>query len=147
MKSTLSALATAFLLAACSSNMSSSGPPVAIRLGQVNASSNVFYFAGPVNLQYQVAVSNPTNEPLTLTRLDLQTIGPGAYVLRTSGTPMNLTIPANSTSTYTISVWGRATGGYIAATEPVTLRGVAYFKGAKSGAFVRMFTENVVPGP
>lgn len=145
MRSALSTLGLV-LVAACSTNMSSSGPPVTLRLEQVNASSNVFYFSGPVNLEYQLAVTNPTNEPLTLARLDLQTIGPGAYFLRTAATPMNLVIAPNTTSTYMLSVWGRARGGFIRSTEPVTIRGIAYLKGP-SGSFTRMFTENVIPGP
>ena len=146
MKSTLSALAVV-LLAACSTNMSSSGPPVAVRIAQLNASSNVFYFAGPVPLQYEVSITNPTHAPLTLTRLDLQTIGPGAYFLRTAPTSMNLTIAPNSTANYTISVWGRSRGGYIRSTEPVSLRGIAYFRSPGTKSFVKMFTENVTPNP
>jgi hypothetical protein len=146
MKSTLSALAV-IVLAACSTNMSSSGPPVTVRIAQMNASSNIFYFPGPVPLQYEVSITNPTSEPLTLTRLDLQTIGSGAYFLRTAPTPMNLTIAPNSTANYTISVWGRSRGGYIRSTEPVSLRGIAYFRGPNVKSFVRMFTENVTPEP
>lgn len=146
MKSTLSALAIV-LLAGCASNMSSSGPPVSVRVSQMNASSNVFYFPGPVPLEYAVTITNPTDVPLTLTSLDLQTIGPGAYFLRTAPTPMNLSIAPHATATYAISVWGRSRGGYIASTEPVSLRGIAYFKGAGMKPFVRLFTENVTPGP
>ena len=127
--------------------MSSSGPPVSVQLAQINASSNVFYFAGPVPLEYQVAITNPTDHPLTLTRLDLQTVSPGAYFLRTAPTPMNLTVAPQSTGTYTISVWGRSRGGFIASTEPVTLRGIAYFTAPGMKPFVRMFTENVTPSP
>ena len=145
-KSAFSILAVVVLVS-CSTSMSSSGPPVSVDVAQLNASSNIFYFAGPVALQYQVRVTNPTNDPVTLTRLDLETIGSGAYFLRSSGTPMNLTIPPNSTQAYTISVWGRARGGYLASSEPVTLRTVAYFHGPAAGSFVRMSTGNVIPVP
>ena len=144
MKRAVSALAVGFLLAACASSSQSGGPNVTVQLAQVNAVSNVFYFRGPINLQYQVAITNPTSQPLTLTRLDLQTIGPGAYSLRANGTPMNLKVAPNATSTYTISVWGFSQGGYLASTTPVTIRGTAYFQGA-SGSFVRLFNENISP--
>jgi len=147
MKSALSVLGVLLLASACSTNMSSSGPAVSVKLAQRNASSNIFYFAGPVNLEYLVQITNPTNEPVTMTSLDLQTVGPGAYFVRAGGTPMNLTVPASSARTYTIAVWGRARGGYISSTEPVTLRGIAHFKGQTSGAFTRIFTENVTPAP
>ncbi len=147
MKSTLSAFAAIVLLAGCASNMSSSGPPVTVQIAQINASSNVFYFPGPVPLEFAVTINNPADVPLTLTRLDLQTIGPGAYFLRTAPTPMNLRIAPHAAATYTISIWGRSRGGYIASTEPVTLRGIAYFDGTGMKPFVRLFTENVTPSP
>ena len=130
------------LLAACASSTQSSGPNVSIQLQQLNSATDVFYFRGPVNIQYRVVITNPTNQPLTLTRLDLQTLGPGAYSLRTDSTPMNLKVAPNATTSYTISVWGYARGGYLASSEPVTIRGTAYFKGP-SGSFIRLFNQNI----
>ena len=136
-------LALAVYLAACASSQSSSkGPNVTVELAQLTTASDVFYLRGPVSIQYQLAISNPTAQPITLTRLDLQTLGPGAYSLRANGTPMNLSVAPNSTSNYTIAVWGYSNGGYVASTEPVTLRGTAYFKGP-SGSFLRIFNENI----
>ena len=135
-------LALALCLAACASSKSSSGPNVSVELAQLTDASDVFYMRGPVSIQYQLAISNPTSQPLTLTRLDLQTLGPGAYSLRANGTPMNLTVAPNATSNYTISVWGYSNGGYLRSSEPVTLRGTAYFKGT-SGSFMRIFNENI----
>jgi hypothetical protein len=128
----------------CASTQQSSGPDVTIHLAQINSASDVFYFAGPVNVQYQLTVSNPTSQPLTLQRLDLSTIGPGAYSLRANSTPMNLKIAPNGTSTFRIAVWGYARGGYIASSEPVSLRGVAYFQ-SPSNSFVKLFNENIFP--
>lgn len=136
-------LAILMLSAACASTQQpSNAPTVQLRLDQVNTPSDVFYYAGPVNVQYQLTIANPTNQPLTLERLDLATVGPGAYSLRANGTPMKLTVPPNGTATYTISAWGRAHGGYLTRDEPVTLRATAYFKGP-SGSFVKMFNENI----
>ena len=146
MKSAVSALAISFLLlAGCASSGQQSGPPVTVQIQQVNNVNDVFYYRGPVNVQYRVAINNPTSEPMTLTRLDLSTIGPGAYSLQANGTPMNLKVPPNSTAVYTISVWGYARGGFMASSEPVTLRGTAYFQGSSSGAFIKMFNENISP--
>jgi hypothetical protein len=147
MRSVVSALGVFLFLFACaSSNQSSNGPNVSIQLGQVAQANDVFYFRGPVNIQYQVSINNPTNEELTLTRLDLQTIGPGAYSLRANGTPMNLKVPPNSTAQYLISVWGYSSGGYLRSSEPVTIRGTAYLKGSKSGSFLKLFNQNISPG-
>jgi hypothetical protein len=142
MKSALSLFAVLVLVGCASSPSSSNAPNVTLHLAQVNTPSDVFYFAGPVNIQYRLTISNPTSQPLTLTRLDLRTFGPGAYSLRTAATPMNLKIAPNGTSTYLISVWGRARGGYLASSEPVSIQGTAYFKGP-SGSFVKIFNENI----
>ena len=137
-----SLLLLAVCFAACASQPATKAPNVTVELAQLTTNSDVFYMRGPVTIQYQVAITNPTPQPLTLTRLDLQTLGPGAYSLRANGTPMNLTVAPNATSNYTISVWGYSNGGYLASTEPVTLRGTAYFKGP-SGSFLRVFNENL----
>jgi hypothetical protein len=133
---------SALVVVACASSKQPSGPNVTVHLAQTTTPNDIYYFAGPVSIQYQLAIMNPTNEPLTLERLDLQTIGTGAYSLRTASTPMNLKVPPNGTSVFNISVWGRSRGGYLRATEPVSIRGTAYFRGA-SGSFIRIFTENL----
>jgi len=145
MKSVLCAAITLVLLSACASSSQSSGPNVTLHLTAVNSPPDIFYFAGPISLQYQLSVTNPTSEPLTLTRLELRTMGPGAYSIRTQASPMNLKISPNATVTYTISVWGYARGGYLAAEEPVTLQGTAFFRGTSSGSFVRIFNETILP--
>ena len=144
MKCAVFALSLSVFLVGCASSNQPSGPAVAVQLEQLNSSNDIFYFRGPVNIQYRVAITNPTNQPLTLTRLDLQTIGSGAYSLRTNSTPMNLQVAPNATSAYTISVWGFSRGGYLASSEPVTIRGTAYFKGP-SGSFIRLFNQNISP--
>src|SRR5689334_13410923 len=112
MKRAISVVSLAILFVGCASSATqSSGPDVRIQLEQIAGNPDVYYFAGPVNIQYRLSIANPTNEPLTLTRLDLQTLGPGAYSLRTAATPMSLKVPASSTASYVISVWGRARGG------------------------------------
>ena len=146
MKSAVSVVAVVVLLAGCASSTPSSGPDVKVHLEQVSGPPDVYYFAGPVNIQYRLSITNPVNEPLTLTRLDLQTLGPGAYSLRTENTPMNLKVPPNTTASYVISVWGRARGGYLSSGEPVTIRGTAYFQSdVTKKPFVRLFTENIMP--
>ena len=112
-----------------------------MQLTQLGGTSNVFYFPGPVNVQYEVTVNNPTDQAITMRRLDLRTEGPGAYALRTSGSPMNVKIAPKSSATFTVSAWGQARGGYIASTEPVSLFATAYFDGP-SGTFVKLIHEN-----
>ncbi len=135
----------ALLFVACASSTQTSGPNVSIQLTPLDTAPDIFYFRGPINLQYQLTITNPTSEPLTLSRLDLRTIGPGAYSLRTDASPMNLKVPPNATATYRISVWGYARGGYLASQEPVTIQGTAYFRGTSSGSFVRILNQTILP--
>jgi len=126
------------------SNLSAAdSPKLDIQLRQASM-PDMFLFRGPINLQYQLTISNPTNEPVTLRRIDLSSIGPGAYTLHT-GTPITRTIPAGGTTTIALSAWGRASGGYLRSEEPVTIRGVGYFDSRGRKSFIKQFTETFMP--
>jgi len=134
--------ALVFLTACASSNPRSTGPDVKIELAQLNTANNIFYFAGPISVQYQVSVTNPTNQPITLRRLELQTTSPGAYALRASGN-LNLPVPPNATATTTINAWGRSRGGYLTSGEPVTMRVTGVFDDGSGHSFSRISLENL----
>jgi hypothetical protein len=136
-----------FLLTlACSSSGSRSDtPPVSLQLGLVNAPANILFFPGSVNLQFALAVQNPTDETLTLRRLDLRTIGSGSFFMRTSGTPFNVQIKPHATTTVTLSAWGNSRGGYLAQDEPIDMQVTAYFDSAK-GPFVKLSQQMLSPG-
>ncbi len=136
---------TAFFMACASSNgpmASSSGPSVDVQLDQLGSNGNVFYFRGPINVQYELAINNPTNEPVTLRRLDLRSEGPGAYSIRTGAQPITVKVPPSGSTRVTLSAWASSRGGYLTADEPVTIRGIAYFDSPK-GPFTRLFTETL----
>lgn len=134
------------LLTACASQQATNRPEIGIQIEQANMPPDIFYFAGPLNLQYRITVTSPTDQLITLKRLELRTIGAGAYTLRTTSTPMNVSIPPRGSKTVTVSAWGYSRGGSLTANEPVTLSGVAYFD-SPSGPFVRIFNENIFPSP
>jgi hypothetical protein len=140
-----SILCILLLTAACSSTSnsmtSSSTAPLDVKVEQTTTNPDLYYFAGPINIQYALTVTNPTNDTYKLRRLNLQTVGPGAYTLRTGDSPMNYTIPPGTT-TIQLSAWGRGAGGFMRATEPVSIRGMAYFDGPH-GSFVRAFTQYI----
>lgn len=137
MRKTVLLLLTLALAAACSSTpRNDSSSPVAVQITPLNQSADVFYFPGPISLQYQIAVSNPTDNTLTLRRLDLQSSGSGAYVVHTSS-PLNVTIKPKGTTSVTVSTWGRSLGGFLHQSEPVILRATAYFN-SPNGAFVKI---------
>ena len=102
----------------------------------LNQSADVFYFPGPIGLEYQVAVTNPTADSLTLRRLDLQSSGSGAYVIHTSA-PLNVTVKPGGVTSVKVAAWGRSLGGFMHQTEPVILRATAYFD-SPHGPFVRI---------
>jgi hypothetical protein len=131
---------------ACASSQQGSGPPVSVRIAPLDTASDLFYFRGPIGLRYGVEVSNPSNEPVTLRRLDLHSAGGGAYALRANSTPLKVQVPPGAAKTFSISTWGRARGGYLNAGEPVILQGTAYFDSPK-GPFVKLFQENVQTYP
>ncbi|HXH39617.1 MAG TPA: hypothetical protein VNN08_13380 [Thermoanaerobaculia bacterium] len=139
--------AAAVLLIALSgfASSSSDAPKIDIRLAQTSMPVDTFYFRGPVSLQYQLTIANPTSQQVTLRRLDLSTVGPGAYSLRTGATPITRTIRPNGTTTITLSTWGRASGGDLRSEEPVTVRGIAYFDTPNGRGFVRQFIETFNP--
>ncbi len=139
----LTILAVALVLAACSSNngmYSSAESGVSLKLAQVGSAADTFYFRGPVNVQYQLTIENPTDDTIKLRRLDLQTIGPGAYTLRTGMTPISATVAPHSTATIPLSAWARSAGGFLRSTEPVTVRGIADFE-SPHGSFRSQFNE------
>ncbi len=123
----------------------SDSPKLNITMQQLTSSGDMFYFRGPINIQYQLAIENPTNQPLTLKRLELSSLGPGSYSIHTGSTPISRTISPHGTTTLNLSAWGRSTGGYLRSEEPVTLRGVAYFSDPTGHSFVRQFIENFRP--
>jgi hypothetical protein len=139
------AVAAIFLITLSGYAWGASEPKLDIHLEQLTNPGDMFYFRGPINIQYRMSISNPTDQPVTLKRLELSSLGPGSYSIRTGSSPVTRTIPPRGTTTLTLSAWGRAAGGYLRSEEPVTIRGVAYFEDATRHSFVRQFIENFRP--
>jgi hypothetical protein len=98
-----------------------------------------------MSLRFAVAVTNPTNEPVTMTSLNLQSVGPGAFNLRSGSVPVNRTIAPGQTTEFSVSAWGYSRGGYLRAEEPVLLRAIGDFRSPGNHAFIKMVNENLVP--
>jgi len=134
------------LMAGCASSAatSSNAPPLQMTLLQRGApAADVFYFRGPVNVQYDLAVRNPTNNQYTLRRLDIQSVGPGAYRIRTGSQPMNQKVNPNGTTAVHLSTWAQSTGGFISSGEPVTVRVIAQFQDPNGHMFQKVFSETL----
>ncbi len=143
MRQALSILAAFVLVAGFASSSKASTPAVEVHLSQVESSNDVFYMRGPISLRFALTVTNPTNETLTLRRIDLQSLGPGAYSIRTGSTPMKEVIHPNGATSIVLSAWGQARGGRLRANEPVTIRGIAQFVDDHGHSFNRIFTETL----
>lgn len=156
---TLAALSLSFLLAACTSSsggreldtidaarVNLSKPTIAIaQLTSVGAAAEK-KLTGGLPVQFAVRLTNNSETPIKLTRLNLQTLGSGAYEIRGSSHPFAVTIEPNQSQE--VKVWA---SGYIpyssvsGANGPVTLRATAFFESAK-GKFQEIFVENVAYG-
>jgi len=130
------------LVAACASNPKDEGPPIGIDLALTNGAGSILYFAGPVNLQFAATLTNPTDMPVTLRRLDLRTLGGGSFFMRATGTVFHIEVPPHGSKTVTMSAWGNSRGGMIAESEPIQLQATAYFDSPK-GQFIRMTMAQV----
>ena len=128
--------------AACASNPKDEGPPIGVELALVDSPGSIVYFPGPVNLRFEVTLTNPTDEPVTLRRLDLRTIGGSSLFLRATGTPFNVEVKPHGSTSVTTSVWANSRGGMLAQDEPISHQATAYFDGPK-GPFVRLVAANL----
>lgn len=137
------------LVAGCASSSSNAQNDLAnmvqVELGQVTNLSSTYYFAGPVSIQYQLGVRNNTGVPITLRRLQLRTISPGAYALRTPTSTITANVPPGQSTVVNLSAWGRTSGNELSAQEPVSIQGTAYFD-SPQGSFVKVFTTLIPQG-
>lgn len=134
-KAALSLLAT-LVFAACSSSSSqvSSGPrgdftEPNVEIRQVVGPAELGYPQGPIEVQYEFEIKNNASVPVTLRRVRVSTVNPigGAYRLVARDYYMSKAIAPNTVEV--VQVWARGYGFGRGPrdTEPVTLKGVAYF--------------------
>ena len=57
-----------------------------------NVAEAARHISGALSVQYQVHIGNPSNVPITIKRIDVNSIGNGAYTLRPSSNPFNQTL-------------------------------------------------------
>jgi hypothetical protein len=116
-------------LAACAAQRLGGKSPAEIEIEQLSsvapAARNV---SGGVSVHYRIRVRNVANEPVTLKRVDLVTIGFGAYNLGPLSRPFDVAIKPGSESL--VEVWAPAQiqdPSVAGANGPVTLRVIALF--------------------
>jgi hypothetical protein len=144
-------LLSAFCLVGCASSKSGSGAKIAepgIGIEQVVGPADLGYPYGPIEVKYNFAVQNNAQVPITLTRVDIRSdvgaAGSGAYQLRRDFYNFHQEIPPNSVGVVTFWAKAYAFGRNNRDTEPVTIRGVAYFDtptGPTQKVFIRELSQ------
>src|SRR5437588_11842028 len=123
------AFAVILLLAvACSSANPQPGktakPDPPIEIEQIVGPAELNYPYGPIEVQYQVVVQNPTSQPITLTRVAVATLNSqgAAYTLRRDFYNVRKTIAPNATDAVTFWAKAFSYGRSMRDTEPITRR-------------------------
>ncbi|HWS71642.1 MAG TPA: hypothetical protein VN605_05985 [Thermoanaerobaculia bacterium] len=148
----LAAAVAALSLTSCASGASDSGlgkatvaitdPEIQItQLSMVPGAAR--YISGGLPIKYSVKVANHDKQPITLTRLDLVSIGMGAYTLGTTSRPFKMKVAPDGLMA--AEFWVPATIDDVTvygANGPVTIRCVAQFD-SPVGQFQRIFVQQV----
>ena len=138
-------LSAALVLAACTSTRATA--PVTspqIRIVQTSGiPAAARYVAGSIPLRYAIRVKNQATEPITLKSITLQSIGSGAYELRSQSKPFNEQIaPADLREVEMWSTGSVADPSILGANGPVTIRVIAHFDSPK-GEFDEIVVQQV----
>lgn len=101
--------------------------------------------AGGLPVEYRIDINNPFDEPLTLTSVEIETVGEtGAYALKRVRHAFSRTIAPHSRDMFIIRAWVRtiqeSDTGEVG--MPVNVRGVAQFD-STAGARRTAFTARV----
>jgi hypothetical protein len=97
---------------------------------------------GPMSLRYLVQVRNVAKEPLTLKRIDLNSIGFGSYSVAPLSRPFDVTIAPGAAATVEILGTGTANSSISGANGPVSLHLVLLFDSAL-GSFQTQVTQSL----
>jgi hypothetical protein len=148
----ISIIALSLLLAACGSTRSgdddfspstSSSGRTEIEIVQLTSMAGAArHTSGGMPVQYRMRVTNRGDQPITLRRVTLQSIGLGAYSIPNASRPFNVAIePAQHAD---VEFWVPTTiqDSVAGANGPVTLRAVAVFD-SPTGKFQDIVTAQV----
>lgn len=122
----------------CASDNNPKNERVKLDLEQLVGASQV-QSVGRFDVQFGLAVQNPSNEAVTLKSIELTQIGTGSYQIRRDPGDrhsFNQTIAPGQTAavSFWVHAYQRVLPGTFGASEPVTLRAIVYFD-SPSGQF------------
>lgn len=127
LKFALPAAAVAFSACAVAVDRSPTHPLPDVRLVQVVPDWRVPVVWGPLDIEYDVVVSNPTDHALLLRRIDLVSDSSGQYRVARQSRRLRTSVPPHRVVATRIRVAAWATGGEASAYEPVVMRGELLF--------------------
>lgn len=136
-------------LAGCASQSGSTGPRApAVKLSQSSTVSKVggtTSLRGGLPVEFRLAVENPFDHAVTLTALEVETVGEsGAYVMRRVKHRFQKVIAAKSTEEIDFRAWVQPLSNDDSrnVSMPVQMRGVATFE-SEAGPMKRAFSDRV----
>lgn len=97
---------------------------------------------GPVSVRFQLQVLNTWKEDLILERVELESVGEGAYSIRRTNQAFEEVIPARESGS--VEMWATGVAGQTIAGRggPVTIRATFYFT-AGDNSFREVITRNI----
>lgn len=144
---TLAAAALALLtLTSCASadnRMKANIIPPELAIRQISRAGAVStHLSGPISVNFQVDVENKSQEPIRLERLEVQSVGAGAYEISTQSRPFNQSIAPDRVES--VRFWLPANAGdtIVGANGPVTVRVTAYFD-SSLGQFREVYMRTI----
>ncbi|MCU1350295.1 MAG: hypothetical protein JWO56_3325 [Acidobacteria bacterium] len=121
-----------FALAAVACSSSNPGDAKLIKpeisFEQIVGPAELGYPGGRIDIQYEVTIANRSAEPISLRRIEVSSIGGGAYRLRRESFPFSVTVPPDRQGT--LRFWAHALQSgavFRGSNEPVTLRAILFF--------------------
>jgi len=137
MKNTAVFLFTALLIAGCgsSNNAKVDIPQPEVQLVQIGAQPPVAeHVTGGVPINFGVAITNHASIPITLKRINVQSMGSGGYNVAPTSRPFEKTIAPDATEQVEFWVAANATTSVAGVNGAVAMRVIAQFDSEK-GAF------------
>lgn len=144
MKSMLAALLCLTLLGCASGNKVKILEPE-LELVQITGPAQAMYPSGAIEVQYGLRITNRSSEPITLQRVQIETVGSGGpYTVRREFYFVTRTFASGELADVSFWVHAEATGTRysIDAQAPVVVRGIAYFQ-SPSGARRKIFVKTL----
>ena len=133
------------LAAACAHQQNAKILEPEISIVQLNAPVDVGYATGPTQVQFGARVANRSAEPITLRRIEIQSVGTGSYQLRSEAFPFNEKIEPGKFSE--VKFWAHAYAFAMGrdrqpSAEPVTVRSILYFD-SPAGSFHQIVSRYI----